>query len=271
MDIALERIKQCIDSKSTELDLCYLELKELPANLPPNLLNLMCGHNFIKELPTNLPESLTYLYCGNNEIKKLPAKLPNSLYYFNCSNNQINELPKLPESLQQLNCSYNKIKKLPVKLPSLTYLNCSNNQITKLQNLPSSLEILLFENNYIDELDISMLNSLKELYFRNNSIKELPSKLPITLYLLKCEWNDPYMYISKKNADMFYLRETSNYNQKAIIIQSKWRNIKHKKMMMRKIMMNMIADDNNELSYSFKNNGDYNVIGVIIQFLFIKN
>ena len=182
------------------------------------------------------------LYCDNNQLVELPINLPTSLQYLYCHNNQLSELPKnLPTSLKTLDCNANCIKTLPI-------------------NLPNSLQVLSCCHNIINDLPIKLPSALKELYCTYNQIKEL-SALPLSLNRIKCD-NNPYLYVSKKHANLFEsLEETPNYTSKASIIQRNWRMIKYKK-----IMIEMIDNNDNQLAYSFHNNGDINIIDIICNF-----
>jgi len=129
MNNAQMRVKTCIDYGHVSLDLAYMNLTELPSNLPGSLQTLYCYNNRITKLPETLPASLKYLHCQYNQIKKLP-NLPKSLVALLCFNNEIDELPNIPTSLKYLYCGYNKLTKLPVNLPimRLECLECSDNK-----------------------------------------------------------------------------------------------------------------------------------------------
>src|SRR5437870_5608572 len=88
MDLAEKRIKLCIEKKEIELNICDLNLKELPKDLSQSLKILDCYNNQLKELPKNLPPSLQKLYCSNNQLKELPKDLPPSLQTLNCRKNK---------------------------------------------------------------------------------------------------------------------------------------------------------------------------------------
>ena len=129
MEIALERVKYCIQNNRTLLDLSDLDIVKLPDNLPTSLLILWCNNNRLTSLSDNLPASIKILYCSNNQLTSLPDILPASLH--------------------ALYCSYNKLTSLPDILPaSLKTLFCDNNQLTSLpDNLPVSLQNLYYSSN----------------------------------------------------------------------------------------------------------------------------
>ena len=65
MDIAQQRIRECIETKSNKLDLSGLGLTLLP-ELPAGLDELYCSFNQLTSLP-ELPAGLTELYCYDNQ------------------------------------------------------------------------------------------------------------------------------------------------------------------------------------------------------------
>src|SRR5437016_4436971 len=87
------RIKDCFDNEETELDLSYLNLRELPEKLPASLKKIYCYNNQLTKLPEKLLASLKIIYCYNNQLTKLPEKLPASLKRISCYNNQLTKLP----------------------------------------------------------------------------------------------------------------------------------------------------------------------------------
>jgi len=175
----------------------------------------------------------TSLNLNGMSLFELPSNLPTFLEYLYCSYNNLKELPpNLPDSLKELYCMHNKISKLPTKLPS-------------------SLEVLHCNND-------SMQNCTKVCFSR-------PISLPISQDILQeCRcYDNKYLYISKNIAKRFNKKETPNYNQKAIIIQHKWRATKYKQ-----IMVKMIMDNDNTLSNSFKSYGDLNIVHLIANYVF---
>jgi Leucine-rich repeat (LRR) protein len=56
MDIAHDRIKECIELGITSLNISYLGLESLPL-LPASLQVLNCSNNQLKELPATLREA----------------------------------------------------------------------------------------------------------------------------------------------------------------------------------------------------------------------
>ena len=83
MEIALQRIQQCVDGI---LNLSQLGLTELPP-LPDGLIELRCDQNHLISLPP-LPEGLLVLRCSSNQLTILP-ELPFSLQELDCSSNRL--------------------------------------------------------------------------------------------------------------------------------------------------------------------------------------
>lgn len=159
MEIALQRIQDCINGV---LDLSNLDLTEIPL-LPSSLIELRCGTNRLTFLP-ELPPSLLRLYCSSNQLTFLPH-LPSSLITLTCQFNQLKTLPPLPTTLTMILCDVNQLTTLPELPTQLTYLSCSMNQLTSLPTLSQGLE---------------------KLYCSDNLLQILPD-LPLTLTGLACE------------------------------------------------------------------------------------
>jgi len=258
-----EKIRQCIDDHAIMLDLSYMNLKELPLNLPSSLLKLNCSGNQITHISSILPISLQTLDCSNNQIRQLPF-FSCHLRKLDCANNCLESLPSiLPSCLTYLDCSNNKIRQLPEILPAnLGLLDCSNNFINQIpfhidQLIPNSLWWLDCSHNFIKQLPVC-LPYISYLYCNNNQMTYLPN---IRNAIVGCSDNK-YLHISKKNASDFKLIQTPNYNKKAGVIQRIWKAIKCKH-----IMITMIHNNNNVLHDCFKSYGDINIIHLIIKYL----
>ena len=76
-------------------------------------------------------------------------------------------------------------------IPKLTYLDLNDKNIEELSSLVkySKITRLMINNNKLEHIP-ELPNSLKYLSFKNNLIKELPSKLPKNLLLLDCANNN---------------------------------------------------------------------------------
>lgn len=171
MEIAQQRIQECVNGI---LDLSHLGLYELPP-LPHNLIVLQCTNNQLSSLP-DLPSSLQVLQCSSNQLTSLPT-LPPWLRTFTCQFNQLTTLPALPPHLTMMLCDANQFETLPDLPQSLTYLSCSMNRLVSLPHLPQRLE---------------------KLYCSQNTLKALP-ELPSTLVGLACALpHNDTIYISNE-------------------------------------------------------------------------
>ena len=176
MEIALQRIQQCVNRR---LDLSGLNLTKLPP-LPSNLTVLRCDSNQLTSLPT-LPSTLKVLHCHQNQLTSLP-KLP-SLTYLSCSHNPLSNLPPLPSSLKQLVCMRNYLTSLPPLPHALLELSFDYNYITHLPELPPRLRELSCSFNQLTSLP--PLPSLQSLFLFGNLLESLP-ELPSTLIHMVC-------------------------------------------------------------------------------------
>ncbi|MBF2042302.1 T3SS effector E3 ubiquitin ligase YopM, partial [Yersinia pestis] len=137
-EMAVSRLRDCLDRQAHELELNNLGLSSLP-ELPPHLESLVASCNSLTELP-ELPQSLKSLLVDNNNLKAL-SDLPPLLEYLGVSNNQLEKLPELQNSsfLKIIDVDNNSLKKLPDLPPSLEFIAAGNNQLEELpelQNLP---------------------------------------------------------------------------------------------------------------------------------------
>lgn len=178
MDIALERIRVCIDGI---LDLSHLTLTKLPP-LPPTLTHLNCSHNELTSL-TELPSSLLELICSHNPLTSLPP-LPPSLTQIICIHSHLATLPPLPPFLYLMVCCHNELTSLPSLPPHLRILMCSENDLTSLPLLPTTLQYLDCNTNHIRFLP-SLPAGLITLGCEENPLETLP-ELPLSLLNLTC-------------------------------------------------------------------------------------
>lgn len=180
MEIALERIRNCVDG---EVDLSQLGLTELPP-LPEGIVHLTCSFNKLTSLP-ELPQSLRSLYCGYNQLTSLPP-LP-SLDYLHCQLNQLTSLPTLPPFLLTLLCHTNRLTSLPLLPSTLDILRCGNNQLTSLPTLPPIMFAISCYCNPLTALPTLPLE-LEELSCHSCTLTSLPL-LPSNLRKLNCLGN----------------------------------------------------------------------------------
>jgi hypothetical protein len=178
MEIALERIRNCVNGI---LNLYYLKLTELPP-LPEGIVELNCSNNQLTSLPP-LPSTLKKLICSSNQLTSLP-ELP-SLHLLYCYANQLTSLPPLPSSLRDLYCSTNRLTSLPLLPSTIQYIKCCRNPLTTLPNLPLELRELLC--TYCTLASLPPLPArLCRLLCLGNSLETLP-ELPSTLQELRCD------------------------------------------------------------------------------------
>ncbi|QLH61886.1 hypothetical protein SYMBAF_01585 [Serratia symbiotica] len=129
-DIAVARMRECLETGRELLDLAQLQLSSLPESLPPYIRELIVYRNHLSKLPDNLPETLIYINVSDNELIEIPANLPPRLVEFNLENNQLESIPgDLPNTIKKLNLAENRLSILPDHLPdSLQYLDLQDNQ-----------------------------------------------------------------------------------------------------------------------------------------------
>ena len=72
------------------------------------------------------------------------------------------------------------IENIPQKLPKIRVLHCTNNLLKNVENLPASLEELNLDGNELAEIDVSVLDNLKNLSLNNNRLTTLEN-FPETL------------------------------------------------------------------------------------------
>lgn len=207
----LKKISQKMEDAEINnyLDLCNLELKELP-EIPntlnsiiylfinDNLLNNVCFNQFDNlrvidisdnpiEIIDNLPNLLEELLCNNCKLKQIcPNKSVKKLhcqdnllceisYYdcledLRCDNNKISYLQSLPQ-LKKISCTANPIEKIDLQ-QNLIVLDCSNTLLSGSIDFAPHLRNLICTNTQIS--DVSNLNEIFEIEFYDSNINELP-------------------------------------------------------------------------------------------------
>lgn len=211
-----------IDNICNLTNLEYLNISYNDLIVLPNLSKLKklkilnCTNNFLRKI-IKLPNSLELLNCSYNKLIKLGPFLPNSLrklfcFYnklenistFNkkleichCYGNNLKTLPKINKNLKILFCFDNKLIELPELKHALKLkeLYCQQNNIKIMPELPSSLIELACSQNKLVKIPY-LHNGLKEIYFYNNLIIELPI-IPETCTVLNFGKN-PIYYIMIK-------------------------------------------------------------------------
>lgn len=115
-EIAVSRLCQCLDNNMSRLDLCGLDLKDVPFVLPPCVNSLVLSHNKLTQLPA-LPEHLICLAIDNNYLTWLP-RLPACLeVLFACKNRIVEITAPFPDTLRQLYLINNPLTRLPPIFP----------------------------------------------------------------------------------------------------------------------------------------------------------
>ena len=116
---------------------------------------------------------------------------------------------------------------------------------------PKIDNVLYLSFSHLTELPENLPNSLQELYCSVNKLTKLPENLPNSLQELCCSYN-PYLYIPKKYAIRFNIKETYNYNYCAFKIQNIY---KAKRRLKRLKFCRHLQDHINEFRYRPKNGG----------------
>lgn len=165
---ALERIKDAVSNKKTELDLSELDLRSLPFEIfeLTNLQTLDLHGNHINDIPESLSilTDLRSLTLARNHLVTIPNSLGALL------------------NLRSLDLTNNKITVIPNSLGALAkleFLDLSDNQISL---IPSSignfgrLKELFLDGNRISAIPESLGNlvNLQVLFISRNQITEIP-------------------------------------------------------------------------------------------------
>lgn len=163
-------VSQALYSHPTTLDLGYLKLRKVPAEVS----------DLIK---------LEALYLNDNQLMFLPAELKRlpKLQHLNASKNQIFTLSGIEKykRLRSLYLQHNSIRSLPKNFGDLYYLETLFLEHNQLTHLPASIRYLkslkslyLGENSltYLPH-SIGELRNLRALYLEHNKLGELPSSI----------------------------------------------------------------------------------------------
>lgn len=190
-EVALERIEEANKAESTELNLEWLGLTDLPLELweLSHLQQLNLNGNNLTTLPAGIGQlsNLQALWLYNNRLTSLPPEIGQlkNLTYLDISNNLLSDLPPeigLLSNLASLTVPNNNLTSLPAeigKLSNLGSLLLHNNQLTELPSeigQLSSLGILGISENQLVSLpsNIGQLHQLCVLDIRNNQLTSLP-------------------------------------------------------------------------------------------------
>ena len=121
---ALRRMKECLITRQSMLDLSNLGLTSLPENLPPHLIEFNCSRNMLTALPEVMPKGLRVLECMENFLILLPKVQPPKLMVLKCYENYIIWLPELSTNLRVIDCSENFLQFYRRRCPS-TCIHCA--------------------------------------------------------------------------------------------------------------------------------------------------
>lgn len=158
--VAVSRLKACLASDDSDLDLSELGLSTLPDYLPETLARLDVSFNSLTSLPAKLPSLLICLVAGFNALDALPDHLPSSLRFLAVDNNCLSMLPEtLPAGLLGLDADNNLLTHLPEALPEtlITLRAGQNNLIVLPSLLPLSLEGLDLSDNLLTEFPFALM------------------------------------------------------------------------------------------------------------------
>jgi len=179
-EMAVAVLRDCLERKTSTLDLSRLNLSSLPEALPDHIEVLNAYDNELDHLPAHLPPCLFTLSISNNHLSELPRTLPDTLTWLNASSNLLISLPEsLPEGLITINLYNNHLQALPVSLPAnLTRLDLNDNQLIMLpDNLPQSLRELRVADNMLMSLPARLPSELQYLDVRDNLLTAFPPAL----------------------------------------------------------------------------------------------
>ncbi|XP_013870760.1 asporin [Austrofundulus limnaeus] len=173
------------------LYLSYNQLTEVPANLPPNIIELRFHENQINRIQKDAFKGLRKLHVlelGANPLVnsglELGAFNAMSTLYIGMAEAKLTAVPKdLPASITELNLDYNKISKVEVedfiRYKNLQRLGLGFNQIKfvengSLANLPNVSEIHL-DHNRLKKVPpgLGSLRYLRVIYLHGNKIKDV--------------------------------------------------------------------------------------------------
>ena len=202
LEIAQQRINECRETQSTELDLSCLdldiipdevfeltwleklnvsgdwgggkgqgEIKEIPAAIKqlPMLVSFDCTYNQVSDLsPLNGLTALTSLSCWENQICDLsPISGLTALTFLDCSYNPINDLSPISglTALTSLNCIITEISDLsPIRnLTVLTSLVCNASRISDLSPIKGLTSLISLDCSENEISDLSPIYRLTAL------------------------------------------------------------------------------------------------------------
>lgn len=207
MEIALQRIEECRRTKSLQLFLGGLGLKELPKEIfeltwlwTLNISGKWPDNQNLLEIPIEIKNlsNLTHLDCSYNKIKSLMVvSYLEKLRTLHFDWNQVGDLSMLKHlpNLRVLHCASNQLSDLTALkyVPRLQTLYCANNNIKDLRGLENvpQLQVLDFGENQVSDLEaLKYVENLNELGCWKNKITDLtPLKYTQNITKISCSDN----------------------------------------------------------------------------------
>ncbi|ELI1928115.1 hypothetical protein RQV91_001379 [Escherichia coli] len=190
---ALRRMKECLITRRSMLNLSNLGLTSLPENLPPHLIEFYCSKNVLTALPKVMPKWLLVLDCTDNVLILLPKVQPSKLMVLNCYDNCIIWLPELSTNLRVINCSENFLQFLPPSMPQYLYkLSCAGNNINSIPDemLENLTRLKVFDCSSNDLISAPRLPPKLIIYYcGENQFKTVPVPQPRSLKVFSCNGN----------------------------------------------------------------------------------
>src|SRR5581483_11927800 len=174
---AKQKIVECYNRKRQTLDLSYMELTSLPAEIGQlvQLKELYIISNQLQALPPEigLLAQLEELYITDNQLQVLPAEIGQlvQLKELYIISNQLQVLPPeigLLVQLKELSISSNQLQVLPPEIGQLVQLKELSISSNQLQVLPP---------------EIGQLVQLKYLQAANNQLQALPPEIGLLVQL----------------------------------------------------------------------------------------
>lgn len=190
---ALRRMKECLITRRSMLNLSNLGLTSLPENLPPHLIEFYCSKNVLTALPKVMPKWLLVLDCTDNVLILLPKVQPSKLMVLNCYDNCIIWLPELSTNLRVINCSANFLQFLPPSMPQYLYkLSCAGNNIHSIPDemLENLTRLKVFDCSSNDLISSPRLPPKLIIYYcGENNFKTVQVPQPQSLKVFDCNGN----------------------------------------------------------------------------------
>ncbi|MCI6778682.1 MAG: hypothetical protein MR614_15305, partial [Escherichia coli] len=190
---ALRRMKECLITRQSMLNLSNLGLSSLPENLPPHLIEFYCSKNVLTALPKVMPKWLLVLDCTDNVLILLPKVQPSKLMVLKCYENCIIWLPELSTNLRVINCSENFLQFLPPSMPQYLYkLSCAGNNIHSIPDemLENLTRLKVFDCSSNDLISAPRLPPKLIIYYcGENKFKTVQVPQPQSLKVFDCNGN----------------------------------------------------------------------------------